>query len=412
VRVLILNEDPDVAGYLQEWENDSFTTTIGRGDFEGREGIVLVAFGGEGLALLGRVQRAGRVATYKDRLRCDGLVSIDPSLELDELIAEVPARVSRHVGYGLLPERTGVAVLEALVELRPALADAVRRLREPTRRTPSGRGFELTAMEKDAVGLALDFTSIDRAPIGRWDGDEATPRGFLEGLDHVVLREDPIIQHDLEVFGDWEIIRGDAVVGSVRFQRGNSRLTVLNVNRLPLEEALGVDLVYYHETYNAFVLVQYKRMNREREMGWIYRPDARHATEVERMHAIPDVPPDPVDALNYRLNFGACYFKLCESVSFDPSTTSLLPGMYLPLAYMSASDAAARGPRGGAAYGYSTVPRHLNNSQFVELVQDGWVGSAGSVSDGLREFVEARVEDGRSVVFAIGERVGRRAIRR
>jgi hypothetical protein len=412
MRILLLDEDPEVAGYLAEWGSDSFTTIVARGTFRGREGIVLVDFGREGFSRLGRVERAGRAATYKDRLRCSELIPIDPILGLDELADAVPPQVSRHVGYGLLPEGTGAAVIRALADLRPGLANALQAFRDPDARFIRGPGFEIAAMEKDALGLALDITSIDREPIGRWVGPGAVPRGFLEGLDQAVLREDAIVQHDLGVFGDWDIVRGESVVGSVKFERGGSKLTVVSVNRLPLEETLGVDLIYYHETYDAFVLVQYKRMGKEDGLGWVYRPDGNHAAEVERMEAIPSSHPDPLDALNYRLNFGACYFKLCESVTFDPTTTRLLPGMYLPLDYVAALVSTARGPRGGPAYGYSTVPRHLNNSQFVELVQDGWVGSSGDVSDALREFIEARVADGRSVLFAIGERrsglIGRR----
>ena len=33
-------------------------------------------------------------------------------------------------------------------------------------------------------------------------------------------------------------------------------LTVIMANRTPLEEQTGADLIYYNETYGAFVLVQ------------------------------------------------------------------------------------------------------------------------------------------------------------
>ena len=115
-----------------------------------------------------------------------------------------------------------------------------------------------------------------------------------------------------------------------------------------------------------------------------------------------------LDSLNYRLDPGACFFKLCESVVFDPYAAELLQGMYLPLGYLIACAPSAKGERGGLAYGYATVPRHLNNTLFVQLVQDGWIGSAGTVSDDLRAFVEARVRDGRSVMLAFGTSPGRR----
>ena len=34
-------------------------------------------------------------------------------------------------------------------------------------------------------------------------------------------------------------------------------------NRLPLEQQTGADLIYFHEKYRSFVMVQYKAMERE-----------------------------------------------------------------------------------------------------------------------------------------------------
>jgi hypothetical protein len=55
--------------------------------------------------------------------------------------------------------------------------------------------------------------------------------------------------------------------GMVHFSRGAERLTVLNVNRRPLEQLTGADLIYHNETHDSFVLVQYKTMSREEDDG-------------------------------------------------------------------------------------------------------------------------------------------------
>lgn len=404
MQVFVLGENEEIATYLREHDEGSWTTSVLRGTFSGKRAIGLVQFGAEGFSLVGRVERAGHSVTLQDRLRLSELTEIEPPITLDELRNAMPSGLRRFVGYGLLPERTGERVLEALVELRPSLDAALNHLQIFPSPESQSRGAGVAAMEKDAVGLALNITGFDRAEAGNWGGDPTRPAGFLQGLTQTALREDPIIQHDQGTFRDWEILRGDAVVNSVRFERAGATLTVLNVNRGPIEEALGVDLIYYHEGYAAFVMVQYKRMRKEPSLGWVYRPDANHDKEVERMQEVLPTPPDPVNSLNYRLNFGPCLFKLCESVGFDPYTTDLIPGMYLPLEFFMASSETAQGPQGGSAYGYQTVPRHLNNTQFVDLVQDGWIGSSGALTDSLRGFVEARVEDGRSIMFCIGDR--------
>jgi len=39
---------------------------------------------------------------------------------------------------------------------------------------------------------------------------------------------------------------------------------VIMANRLPLEEQTGADLIYFNEAYSAFVLVQYKAMEKRK----------------------------------------------------------------------------------------------------------------------------------------------------
>jgi hypothetical protein len=180
---------------------------------------------------------------------------------------------------------------------------------------------------------------------------------------------------------------------------------VINVNRMAAETTLGVDLVYYHETYDAFVMVQYKRMHTEKVDGLdraVYRPDANHAGQVESMRRIGVAEPGG-DPLRYRLNHGACYFKLCNPRAFDPYPTELLKGMYLPLEFFEALrlSGSVDGLRGGAAFSYENVHRRLSNTLFIDLVQHSWVGSSGEISERLRSAVEYMVSEGRSVILAL-----------
>ena len=74
------------------------------------------------------------------------------------------------------------------------------------------------------------------------------------------------------------------IVSSVTLTNGTEQITILNCNRQPLEQALGMDLIYYSHRFQAFVLVQYKRMVDEGGSPG-YRPysDANHAKELARM---------------------------------------------------------------------------------------------------------------------------------
>jgi hypothetical protein len=297
--------------------------------------------------------------------------------------------------------------METIRQLRPEQADEIARLEAALERPLPNRGSaaEIVAMEKDAVGVALDIAGLDRAPIGEpgeVENEEETP--FLSRLQRASLVEDQIINHDAGVFADWDLVRR-SVVGAIDFEQDGKRLTVINVNRLAPEHSLGVDLIYYHHTYDAFVLVQYKRMRREEveeQERLVYRPDAHHRVQVEQMRQL-GTAADPTMPREFRLSPDACYFKLCNPETLDPYSTTLLPGMYLPLELSELLIASGEidGRSGGAAFSYETVRRRLSNTLFTDLVQAGWVGSRGDVSARLRPIIEFMVENGRSVVLAV-----------
>ncbi|KWW98643.1 hypothetical protein LI90_270 [Carbonactinospora thermoautotrophica] len=70
-------------------------------------------------------------------------------------------------------------------------------------------------------------------------------------------------------------------------------------------------------------------------------------------------------------------------------------------------------------FGYKTVPRYLDNTAFTQLVCDGWIGSAGTGDDLVREQIDASQAWGRDLIFAVllgespfkGERIKQRLVR-
>jgi hypothetical protein len=406
IRVSLLSErDAELFEYA--FNRGWFTTVMRVGDAPTSRLLALVSFDPGEIKAVALLERQRRAATRKHLVRVSNFIWIDP-LSLDHLQAALPASVRRYFGIGLLGKGTGLRTMETVKQLRPEQADEIGRLERELDRPPmrSGAAAEIVAMEKDAVGVALDIGGFDRAPIGELrevDDEEETP--FLGRLERASLLEDQIINHDAGVFADWDVVR-QSVVGAVDFEQDGRRLTVINVNRMAPEHSLGVDLVYYHHTYEAFVLVQYKRMRREEveeQERVVYRPDAHHRDQVAHMRRL-GTPPDPVTPKEYRLSPDGCYFKICNPETLDPYTTALLPGMYLPLelSELLIDSGEIAGPGGGPAFSYDTVERRLSNTLFTELVQAGWIGTRGNVSALLRPIVEFMVETGRSVVLAVG----------
>lgn len=81
--------------------------------------------------------------------------------------------------------------------------------------------------------------------------------------------------------------------------------------------------------------------------------------------------------------------------------------MYLPLDFWeSLRDAGAlEGPRGGLVVDPEKVPRYLTNTQFINLVQNGWIGSRGAASELLNEIVHNGLKERRSQILAVSTRL-------
>ena len=235
---------------------------------------------------------------------------------------------------------------------------------------------------------------------------------FLDGLPSVRLREDPMVVHDLQNLPGFEVIKtypyGAAVFES---EATSERLTVILANRLPLEEQTGTDLIYFNETYQSFVMVQYKAMEREDRRDGpaeaVYRlPDAQLKEEIDRMDvvlgALKACAPS-TDIGGYRLIENPFFLKLCSRLVFNPDDVGLVPGMYLPLDYwkLLEKDPGIRGPKGGLRITYENAKRHFDNTSFTTVVSKAWVGTTPSQSQVLQDVIRVTLEMGKAVAIAI-----------
>jgi hypothetical protein len=218
-----------------------------------------------------------------------------------------------------------------------------------------------------------------------------------------------MIAHDATVIPGWEDVSAHQI-GSVVFERDDECLTILNVNRTPIEKTVGVDLIYYNHSYQAYVMVQYKRMTHHPGTGWFFRPtEAQCKEELDRMLAFKEVHPDSGTATvirEYRLSSECFYFKLCESVTFNPFEGGLIQGMYVPLDYwrllLQAPEVKGRG--GGVNFTYESVQRHLNNTQFIEIMQRGWIGSRARTTHVITDLIKKSLQGNRSAIVGIAQR--------
>ena len=186
------------------------------------------------------------------------------------------------------------------------------------------------------------------------------------------------------------------------------RLTVILANRLPLEEQTGTDLIYFNETFQSFVMVQYKAMQKGTDGRAEYRPssDRNLAKEITRMNTLlAAIQACPANTAHdgFRLTENPFFLKLCSRLIFNPDDIGLVPGMYLPLDYwkLLVQSPGIAGPRGGLRVTFENAGRHFDNSSFTAIVSKAWVGTTPSQSDVLREAIRQTLETGKAVVIAV-----------
>jgi hypothetical protein len=365
------------------------------------------------------VSQAGpRVGTDETKITVSSFVSLG-RLSPSDIKSKLPARFAvrfdpPRMGVDRPPPRLWEEILNAIASTRPdvqrelaLLNGLVEDSRIPRRRVDGG----LEVFERDAVAVVLQTwggTSLRKKVLRRAatrQGTAAAP--FLSRLRSPV-REDLLIAHDHATFPGMDVAWRD-VRGSVELAAGEERLTILNCNRQPLEQTLGVDLIYYSHSYDSFVLVQYKRMSGGSSGVPEYRPegDRSHVKELDRMISADNMltdlkEPNAGGIAAFRLSRQSFFVKLCEAKMRPMLDASMVSGMYVPLGLWQRllESGSARGPRGGIRITWETCRRRLSNSEFINLVRHGWIGSAEAQSRVLSEIIKGVLDGGRMLIYA------------
>lgn len=145
-------------------------------------------------------------------------------------------RTRRHAhavlsGGGAVPDKTWSSLRDVIQARHPELWDAIEFV-EASRAVPEWvtrpdqEGRQTVELEKDAAGLAVSLTGMDRSVLAGWMPDDE-PAPFLTGLQEFIAFEDPMIERDLNVFGDWELMRS-SLIGAVEFEQRGQRVTIVN----------------------------------------------------------------------------------------------------------------------------------------------------------------------------------------
>jgi hypothetical protein len=309
-------------------------------------------------------------------------------------------RDSQLSSLGPLKRDEARRVIEALDNARSYLGDELRRLGMTDERilTPyTEHEREIIALERDAFGLALEIAFDDREQlvIGAAIDKHAS---FISMLYESGYIEDEIISFDKDRFPGL-----DKLVGTTprvaRFKHNDSILRVIHANRNSLEHTLGVDLIYISEYFGSLVGIQYKMMEGAPPFSHFY-PTAGFRNQLEKMNLIWSNMPasNLVLQRDYHLNDIPFYFKFVSRLERNFSDDSLCPGMYLPADFVYYLMALK-----SEKIGTKHQTRHLSNTEFSNLVRQGWIGSDSHQTRILQALVEQAQNENRSITIAIQE---------
>ncbi|MCG3175187.1 MAG: hypothetical protein MOGMAGMI_00109 [Candidatus Omnitrophica bacterium] len=361
-------------------------------------------------------EKGGKVATAKVRIKFTHIKATE--ISIDDLGISLPnklrshyVRASRGAG-GRIPVATWQALKKALREIDHDSYQAIlelERLRDSAGQIISSRGLETLVQQRDAVGVALDiFDPTQRCRkdvVSNWTmppGDMG--RSFLDGLGKVRCIEDNLISSDANAFGRSDSTRN--MVGGVIIAVGGRKLETFNVNRTAIEQSLGVDLIYWNEAFQSWVLVQYKIAEDDTETrGKHYRPDAGFREQLSRMREFrakhPDLWTPSAGNLNYRLCGDGFFFKFCTRMQLVVMSERLTPGFYVPRLLVESylTEQSSLGSKGGELIKFTSESRWISNSLFTQLVADSWIGTRGATTQVISEIIRRSLAAGRSVVM-------------
>lgn len=368
------------------------------------------------LVLLERMRGTGGFATLK--MRFAKILTFDEPVPLSQLnIQDGGGRVSTPGSMKRLDQNAWVRLLEQIKSARPgdaARLDAIVSAREAQHRL-LGHSTRIARLneQRDGLGLALDIGGLDRASILKSINveDADTANSIVDLMDDAVpIHERSLVEHDQAMF---ESLLGQEPDQSVLFSDGRTRsVRVWVTDQTDLETVLGTDLIVYSTCHENFLLLQYKRMEKNGD-GWSYAvPPSSHLHEqLGRMmefqaavqQSATNTPPAPPSLWSYRLNEDPCYFKFCEQVRPNAGDSSLVPGITMSAVHLDTflTLPEAKGKQDGIFVGYQNCPRYLNNTEFIQLAQTGWIGGGHHCRTLLEDVLRANKNGGRKAMLAV-----------
>lgn len=354
---------------------------------------------------LGVVTRKMAVSTFDFRLTIKSLSRVTPSslkmfqkkITVPQMKAFLKKRIPDDGGFSVLSPKISVNIVGVLAKDAKngdALNNASLVLRAP--RDVSNVNWA----QNDAIRTAIGAFGIKSSAIPEeivLKNNSVSELGLLVGAH---LYEDNVVYADASDLPGFDKIAVD-LTGRAIFEKREERLVVYTANKLPLENMLGVDLIYINETRGNIVMVQYKMLEESNEgKDWVYRPDRQLKDEIARMN-IPDFQGKTAD---YRLNSSPFYFKFVKRKIVDDSHQSFIVSLEHLTHLLASPD--SKGPKGGVLLSYDKLDgTYLREADLIGLIRSGYIGTHRAETESLAIIIDGVSRGDRALVLAWQQRV-------
>lgn len=339
---------------------------------------------------LARIERSGKVTSFQMRLKFVGAHPLGIA-SLEDLTKKL--RILRHeLTAESLRTTRDFASLDAIQDelLDYLWNDHREALRQLARPLPGA--VILSEPEKqldDAMAVAKSIFGL-----------RGTPAKSTE----FHLQEHHAINTDAAEVPGFDLL-STSLRGTYTFRRENEELVIYNAHQGPIEEMLGVDLVYVNETRKSVVMVQYKVLEQNREGSrrhdWVFRPDDQFHLEMGRMRLLmTGQAPD-----DYRMHRDPFYFKFVRRKQRPGAPDTSLVLSLAHVQHLLASQA-HRGPRNGVRFSYEALEgQYLRATDFIGLVRSGYIGTHRIEFEWLKELLQRVSAGKRGLVLGVQHRV-------
>ncbi len=253
--------------------------------------------------------------------------------------------------------------------------------------------------EFDAISIPLKMIGVNDVSFTANEVKENEP--FLKKIYFPDMTEDQMIVQDQIVFMSEKFQIENSFINKTFKNSANERhTTIFYANRASLERAIGVDLILYNSEYKSYLFIQYKRMKKEGDNS-VYRFDKQLDSEIFRMKNMFD---KTIEVTDSRLNSNPFYLKFCPSNQSEllSGELQLIKGIILPLHsfFYFREKGMFVGKRNGEFLSFKNVPQYMDNTTFINLYKNGWIGSSEIDKEKIEQYIKEQLDKKHSVIAA------------